>query len=347
MRLSIDDELMTKAVISYLALGICADSMLINSYFAGWGLSKTDLTDYSPYYQEFIKRECQLGIFCNNSIVLRQLDSADSFLKAIQLVQNKLFNDWKESGGSYHDDFDTSESALFYDHLERLRVSYVEHQLSTPAMQSEKVDCPLPTQCTHHPDALVVSNVCDFETCRVSEFVMLSSSEQQPVSSDKFCYQFSGVKFCYQCDKRVLYLFQDGRCKDCTRLTPEEVQGLSLFVKFKLIVSVFLLIPFLNSFTSVSSFASSHCLRNEKHYPDIAISPQLDAIRARYHKNCGYWYFSDSFRPSSITGFLNLPDLLVNQIFIGVPKAHIFISTVIWDARLSARNRTLLVGAQS
>lgn len=30
---------------------------------------------------------------------------------------------------------------------------------------------------------------------------------------------------CYQCEKKVGYLFDDGRCKSCTRLTPEEVMG--------------------------------------------------------------------------------------------------------------------------
>ena len=30
---------------------------------------------------------------------------------------------------------------------------------------------------------------------------------------------------CYQCEKEVEYLFDDARCKDCTRLTPEEVRG--------------------------------------------------------------------------------------------------------------------------
>lgn len=34
-----------------------------------------------------------------------------------------------------------------------------------------------------------------------------------------------GGSICYQCEKRVAYLFDDSRCKDCTRLTPEEVQG--------------------------------------------------------------------------------------------------------------------------
>ena len=33
------------------------------------------------------------------------------------------------------------------------------------------------------------------------------------------------VKYCYQCDKPVKYLFPDSRCKDCTRITPEELVG--------------------------------------------------------------------------------------------------------------------------
>ena len=32
-------------------------------------------------------------------------------------------------------------------------------------------------------------------------------------------------KPCYQCDRTCKYLFHDGRCSDCTRLTPEEVLG--------------------------------------------------------------------------------------------------------------------------
>ena len=34
------------------------------------------------------------------------------------------------------------------------------------------------------------------------------------------------MKHCYQCDREVDYLFDDGRGKCCTRLTPEEAQGL-------------------------------------------------------------------------------------------------------------------------
>lgn len=30
---------------------------------------------------------------------------------------------------------------------------------------------------------------------------------------------------CYQCEKEVNWLAPDSRCKDCTRLTPEEVVG--------------------------------------------------------------------------------------------------------------------------
>lgn len=32
-------------------------------------------------------------------------------------------------------------------------------------------------------------------------------------------------RYCYQCDKEVIYLFNDGRGGCCTRLTPEEIQG--------------------------------------------------------------------------------------------------------------------------
>lgn len=32
--------------------------------------------------------------------------------------------------------------------------------------------------------------------------------------------------YCYQCGLQVSYLFPDSRCKSCTRLTPDEVQGL-------------------------------------------------------------------------------------------------------------------------
>ena len=31
--------------------------------------------------------------------------------------------------------------------------------------------------------------------------------------------------YCYQCEKAVTYIFEDGRCKDCTRVTPDEVRG--------------------------------------------------------------------------------------------------------------------------
>jgi len=30
---------------------------------------------------------------------------------------------------------------------------------------------------------------------------------------------------CYQCERDTDYLFEDSRCADCTRLTPEEVVG--------------------------------------------------------------------------------------------------------------------------
>lgn len=37
---------------------------------------------------------------------------------------------------------------------------------------------------------------------------------------------FEMKKICYQCEKEVDYLFDDSRCADCTRLTPEEIQGI-------------------------------------------------------------------------------------------------------------------------
>ena len=33
------------------------------------------------------------------------------------------------------------------------------------------------------------------------------------------------MKTCYECDQPCNYLFDDGRCKECTSLTPEEVRG--------------------------------------------------------------------------------------------------------------------------
>lgn len=35
------------------------------------------------------------------------------------------------------------------------------------------------------------------------------------------------MKYCYQCDKATEWLAPDSRCGDCTRLTPEEVQGVA------------------------------------------------------------------------------------------------------------------------
>src|SRR5690606_27065749 len=39
------------------------------------------------------------------------------------------------------------------------------------------------------------------------------------------CRRGTRMKHCYQCDAQVTYLFGDGRCGRCTRLTPEEVRG--------------------------------------------------------------------------------------------------------------------------
>jgi len=54
----------------------------------------------------------------------------------------------------------------------------------------------------------------------VAEFV-----EQNPEfqHSDLLCEDAKLI--CYGCCKRVSYLFDDGRCSKCTRLTPKEVTG--------------------------------------------------------------------------------------------------------------------------
>ncbi len=61
----------------------------------------------------------------------------------------------------------------------------------------------------------------------------LYSKLQLTLSSDGACLRPAqpleaveqGGLICYQCDKRVNYLFDDSRCKDCTRLTREELEG--------------------------------------------------------------------------------------------------------------------------
>lgn len=36
---------------------------------------------------------------------------------------------------------------------------------------------------------------------------------------------FQFIPTCYQCDKQVSYLFDDGRCSDCTRLSICDITG--------------------------------------------------------------------------------------------------------------------------
>jgi hypothetical protein len=55
-RLPIDDSTLSIAVASFLALELVnTDSMIINSYFHCWGLGKTDLSQYSEFYQSQIQ----------------------------------------------------------------------------------------------------------------------------------------------------------------------------------------------------------------------------------------------------------------------------------------------------
>lgn len=62
--LSIDDSLLTKAVTSFLELELTyVDSMTINTYFHGWGLGKSDLSQYSDFYQSSLNQESRLDRF--------------------------------------------------------------------------------------------------------------------------------------------------------------------------------------------------------------------------------------------------------------------------------------------
>ena len=48
-----------------------------------------------------------------------------------------------------------------------------------------------------------------------------------PISSlpDHQVVESTNLHMCYDCGQQDMYLFADCRCKDCTRLTPEEVRG--------------------------------------------------------------------------------------------------------------------------
>ena len=53
-----------------------------------------------------------------------------------------------------------------------------------------------------------------------SDLIILSANIRREINNRE-----SARPVCYQCDKEVAYLFDDARCKDCTRLTREEIEG--------------------------------------------------------------------------------------------------------------------------
>jgi hypothetical protein len=57
-------------------------------------------------------------------------------------------------------------------------------------------------------------SINDFYSC-IDSVVTVGPSETEDVMAMN----------CYECDKPVNYLFPDGRCGACTRLTPEEMTG--------------------------------------------------------------------------------------------------------------------------
>jgi len=53
----------------------------------------------------------------------------------------------------------------------------------------------------------------------------LSKAKQEVAKQEGYLARSYDLTLCYQCEKPVFYLFDDSRCKDCTRLTPEEMTG--------------------------------------------------------------------------------------------------------------------------
>jgi hypothetical protein len=43
------------------------------------------------------------------------------------------------------------------------------------------------------------------------------------IINDEIIIKYTHYKYCYQCDKKVAYLFSDGRCTECTRSLDDEV----------------------------------------------------------------------------------------------------------------------------
>ena len=70
------------------------------------------------------------------------------------------------------------------------------------------------------------------------------------------------MKYCYECGRAVSWLAGDGRCKDCTRLTPEEVGGA---LKWVLAVIVVVLLPSL-------SWSAEYHLQGSS-YNGVALAP--------------------------------------------------------------------------
>jgi len=50
-----------------------------------------------------------------------------------------------------------------------------------------------------------------------------STSEEHIAGLRQMLAKENEKKECYQCEKKVDYLFPDSRCKNCTRLTPSEM----------------------------------------------------------------------------------------------------------------------------
>ena len=69
------------------------------------------------------------------------------------------------------------------------------------------------------PTTLIVTNVANG--------TVVYAPKKMPVSQVVLLLNSSDVKYCYQCNTPTTWLAPDSRCGECTRYTPEEIQGVS------------------------------------------------------------------------------------------------------------------------
>lgn len=91
--------------------------------------------------------------------------------------------------------------------------TYVDAQKFTPGLKWDEMMCSLVVALVDAKNALQAQLLDCVNRSPVQPMVMPASAVPSPVNR------------CYQCEAVVSYLFEDGRCSDCTRMLPEEVRG--------------------------------------------------------------------------------------------------------------------------